>query len=178
MPALLRHPDSKGGEGLALDVEADRAGAGQLMLRFMVTGEVGRLSVPERAAPVRRDGLWRSTCFEAFVQTAGGGYLEINLASSTEWATYHFEGYRAGMEVAEGAMVTRIGSGVTGAGLELQAELDFGGEAVPPRGPWKLGLSAVLEDSEGLSYWALAHPGGKPDFHHPDSFVLELPEPP
>ena len=26
-----------------------------------------------------------------------------------------------------------------------------------------------------MSYWALAHPPGKPDFHHPDCFALELP---
>ena len=26
----------------------------------------------------------------------------------------------------------------------------------------------------GISYWALAHPPGKPDFHHADGFALEL----
>ena len=41
---------------------------------------------------------------------------------------------------------------------------------------WRLGLSAVIEDtSGGKSYWALAHPPGKPDFHHADCFALELP---
>jgi hypothetical protein len=38
----------------------------------------------------------------------------------------------------------------------------------------------VVEEKDGLlSYWALNHPPGKPDFHHPDAFVLELtiPEP-
>ncbi len=39
----------------------------------------------------------------------------------------------------------------------------------------RLALSAVIEDSDGgLSYWALAHPRGKPDFHHADSFALTL----
>jgi hypothetical protein len=39
----------------------------------------------------------------------------------------------------------------------------------------RLGLSAVVEASDGtLSYWALNHPVAKPDFHHPDSFALEL----
>src|SRR3546814_3736372 len=33
----------------------------------------------------------------------------------------------------------------------------------------KLALSAVIEELDGTkSYWALAHPPGKPDFHHPD----------
>ena len=36
-----------------------------------------------------------------------------------------------------------------------------------------------IEETDGtLSYWALAHPSPKPDFHHPDGFVLELPQPP
>jgi hypothetical protein len=39
-----------------------------------------------------------------------------------------------------------------------------------------LALAAVLEDRDGrLSYWALEHPSERPDFHHPNSFVLELP---
>ena len=41
-----------------------------------------------------------------------------------------------------------------------------------------LGLSAVLEDLNGeKTWWALAHAPDKPDFHHPDSFALELPAP-
>ena len=43
---------------------------------------------------------------------------------------------------------------------------------MPPLG---LGLSTVVEDNHGrLSYWALRHPSGKPDFHHPDTFALEI----
>jgi hypothetical protein len=40
---------------------------------------------------------------------------------------------------------------------------------------WRLGLSALIEDtSRRKSYWALAHPPGKPDFHHADCFAYEL----
>lgn len=43
-------------------------------------------------------------------------------------------------------------------------------------GPWLASLSAVIEEPHGTkSYWALAHRSDKPDFHDPDSFVLELP---
>ncbi|MFM9853586.1 MAG: hypothetical protein ACKVOJ_12400 [Sphingomonadaceae bacterium] len=42
--------------------------------------------------------------------------------------------------------------------------------------PWQIGLSAVIEETNGTkSYWALAHPPGTPDFHHPDCFALTLP---
>jgi hypothetical protein len=33
----------------------------------------------------------------------------------------------------------------------------------------------VIEETNGnKSYWALAHPAGKPDFHHADGFAYEL----
>ena len=39
----------------------------------------------------------------------------------------------------------------------------------------QLALAAVIEDHRGrLSYWALEHPVGKPDFHHPDGYTIEL----
>ena len=58
--------------------------------------------------------------------------------------------------------------------VELRAEVS----GLPDDGLWRVGLTAVVEDVEGrISYWALAHPGEKPDFHHPDSFVLELAPP-
>jgi hypothetical protein len=42
--------------------------------------------------------------------------------------------------------------------------------------PLLAGLSAIIEEADGTrSYWALAHPPGEPDFHHPDCFALELP---
>ena len=45
-----------------------------------------------------------------------------------------------------------------------------------PSGPRRIGLSTVIEATDGaISYWALAHPSDKPDFHHPDSFVLDIP---
>jgi hypothetical protein len=44
------------------------------------------------------------------------------------------------------------------------------------RAPARLGLTAVIEEADGTrSFWALAHPPGEPDFHHPDCILLELP---
>lgn len=52
----------------------------------------------------------------------------------------------------------------------------FEDAAFAAQGPWLASLSAVIEERHGAkSYWALAHGSDKPDFHHPDSFVLELP---
>src|ERR1019366_4823177 len=39
----------------------------------------------------------------------------------------------------------------------------------------RIALAAVIEDENGrLSYWGLRHPPGKPDFHHPNGFALEV----
>jgi hypothetical protein len=52
------------------------------------------------------------------------------------------------------------------AAVELPADLT---------GDLRLGITAVVEDNRGqLGYWALRHPGERPDFHHPDSFGFEL----
>ena len=59
--------------------------------------------------------------------------------------------------------------------LELRARL-----ALPQLvdAPGALGLSAVIEEASGAkSYWALAHPPGRPDFHHADGFAAELTPP-
>jgi hypothetical protein len=40
---------------------------------------------------------------------------------------------------------------------------------------WQIGASAVIEETNGTkSYWALAHPPGKADFHHSDCFAAVL----
>lgn len=117
----------------------------------------------------RVDGLWRTTCFEAFAGVSAG-YAEYNLSPSGAWAAYAFDDYRQGMSPLDQAapmIVTRRAADL----FVLTADV------VLPRGvDERIGLSAVIETLDGvISYWALAHPSDKPDFHHPDSFVLELP---
>jgi hypothetical protein len=58
----------------------------------------------------------------------------------------------------------------SGKSYTLQAALELDGLS----SPLHLGLSAVLEETNcRKSYWALAHPPGKVDFHHSDCFTLE-----
>jgi hypothetical protein len=59
--------------------------------------------------------------------------------------------------------------------FELHAALDLG-RLTENVADWRLGLSVVVEQTNGeISYWALAHPAGKPDFHHGDAFALLSP---
>lgn len=158
-----------------IEVNVARDGAGGLALRFVATGDIGRLVMPQAAARARADELWKQACFEAFVKPAGGeAYFEFNLSPSNRWAGYRFDGYRDGMTSPPGLALTHL-TQRTSAGLyELVATLDLtGGPAFDP--PWRLGLSAVIEETSGAkSYWALTHAPGKPDFHHPDSFASIL----
>ena len=168
---LRRHPDSRCGAATRIDVEIARR-AGNLVLRYIVTGRTIDLRLPPVVAPERTDGLWRHTCFEAFVRAApGAAYYEFNFAPSGQWAAYRFSGTRRGMRVAGGIGTPRIDVRSDGGCYQLQASLDLPGDAV-----WHVGLSAVIEEAGGgLSYWALAHPPGKPDFHHSDCFAFNLP---
>lgn len=164
---LHPHPSSAAGPIRALHVEIARDGL-RLWLRYMAEGDPGGVAWPEAAAPGRGDALWEHTCFEAFVST-DDGYREFNLSPSGQWASYGFSGYRTDMaEAAEVAVVEGLDGGDDYVALEATIEL--------PAGARRLGLSAVIAATDGTrTYWALAHPSDKPDFHHPDSFVLDLP---
>ena len=153
--------------GLTLDVEVRRRD-GVLSLEYTLAGAVETVGWPEEAVRARTDGLWQATCFEAFVRTAGG-YVEYNLSPSGAWAAYRFDGYREGMrdlEMPAPFIVTRSAPGQ----FVLTADVTLPEDAVEAAG-----LAAVIRGVDGaIGYWALAHPSDKPDFHHPDSFALEL----
>jgi hypothetical protein len=177
MPQTLRlHPDSSCFAVTHIKVEVLRPQAHRLVFAYVVSGNINDLAIPAVAAAARTDELWRHTCFEAFVGgSPGGAYYEFNFAPSTRWATYRFSGYRTGMRVATEIKAPQIsvGSSPDRYVLQASAELD---QALLSRGsPLRFGLAAVIEEISGnRSYWALAHPPGKADFHHSDCFALEV----
>jgi hypothetical protein len=172
---LRLHPDSRCLAAARVEVRVARPRADHLVLSYSVTGKMSDVRMPPVMPAARADDLWQHTCFEAFVRTSSGtAYYEFNFAPSTQWAAYRFDGYRNGMRAAEiGAPQIEIRSGpysyTLQASLELDRLPDLSREA-----SWRLGLSALIEDQSGMSYWALAHPPGKPDFHHADCFALEF----
>ncbi len=170
---MQRHPDGPSVD-LEIEVTVERTGVGLLSLDYRVVGNETRLRIPKRTAAERVDGLWAHTCFEAFVRTPGQeGYWEFNVSPSSQWAAYRFESYRSGMRDADLAP-PRIALAENRDVLEVRAEI----ERLPADRSWELGLAAVIEEEDGTkSYWALAHPPGEPDFHHPDCFALKLPAP-
>ena len=130
------------------------------------------------APPMRREGLWKTTCFEAFLMPGEGPeYVEFNFAPNEDWAAYAFSGRREGGH--ELAIEPPTFWHYNGRG-DVQALVNLHGVGMfAIDEPVKLGLSAVIEDRRGkLSYWALAHNGEAPDFHDPACFTARLAAPP
>lgn len=173
---LACHPQTPSQAIRGIDLVVGGTANGSVTLAFVLAGDVSALRIPDPRPCRRGRGLWQHTCCEAFVMAgAGPGYREFHFSPSGEWAVYAFRGYREGgeleVELDPGIVVRRSGDR-----LELDAEINP--RFLPAGRPLRLGLSAVVEDAEGmLSYWALRHPPGKPDFHHTDAFALQLVQP-
>jgi len=168
--SLEFHPDHPARAVKAVTVEFEPAHFG-FTLRYTIAGETADIVLPPPTPSRRADGLWATTCLEAFFRKPGeSGYLEFNFSPSTEWAAYGFDDYRAGMrplDIAHAPIISLIDRALM---LDVHVTLP-----IDPR-PWLAAFSAVIEEADGAkSYWALAHPPGPPDFHHPDCFALELP---
>jgi len=166
--ALILHPicDSPVQQ---IQVELTRPALDRLHLAYHLVGDLARLAIPEPGPSTRTNELWQHTCFEAFLD-AQGGYYEFNVAPSSQWAAYRFDGYRTGMRDA-----VLPDPAVEWAMVEGRATLSVA-LPLPPDATGPLGLSSVIEGESGArSFWALAHPPGPPDFHNAACFTAELP---
>jgi hypothetical protein len=169
---LICHPDTppRSVKRVRAGIAPNTMGLSQLEYRVFAGGE---LALPAPARPGRRDELWKTTCFEMFTRVDDEpGYQEYNFGPSRDWAAYDFTSHRKGRRDLTIAAPAISGWGdVTGYVLDVKMDLMslWASEC-------RIGLSAVIEEADGTkSYWALAHPPGEPDFHHPDCFALELP---
>jgi hypothetical protein len=173
---LRLHPDSACCAVTQVEVEIARPQTHNLILAYVVAGRISDVAMPPLAVATRMDELWRHTCFEAFIG-AGVAYYEFNFAPSRRWAAYRFSSYRTGMRVATEIDAPPISVQFSPERYTLQASLELDALLLPRDATLRLGLSAVIEENNGRrSYWALAHPAGKADFHHSDCFTLELSE--
>ncbi len=160
-----------------IEAKVDGSESGALAFSYTLIADIHQLRVPVTAAPRRVASLWRHSCFEAFFGVKGNpAYYEYNFSPSREWAAYRFRAYRDGGPIDDEVIAPNISVEQVADRLTLTATIRL--DCLPmiqAEAVLRIGLSAVIESNDGtLSYWALRHPAGKPDFHHADSFTLEL----
>jgi hypothetical protein len=174
---LVSHPDFPSPAVNEISVKVERPDSATLSLTFRASGLLTNVLIPDEVAPGFEDGLWRHSCFEAFLGNgADGAYTEFNLSPSGRYAAYRFDDYRAGMQPATDVQMHIVSMARGDDRLELCWLLQS--DALIQRTDWRLALTVVVEALDRTkSYWALAHAPGPPDFHNPDCFIATLPAP-
>jgi hypothetical protein len=171
---LACHPDTRSAAVRSVRVRA-ASESGSLKISYAIEGDVARLRIPPARLPRIAEKLWRHTCCEIFVARKGmAAYHEFNFSPSGEWAAYSFESYRKAVPLTDETVDPGISVRRSANELALEARVPL---PLKEKEKLLLALCVVIEDEDGgLSYWALRHPPGKPDFHHPDAFAMELDE--
>ena len=141
-----------------------------------------KIVLSESPSGGRHFNLWQQTCFEAFIQPAGGAkYYEINLSPAKAWNVFSFESYRApqpptevpGVEILK-FEVEGLAAGSTNlktfkANLKVQIKI-LGANFRQVNA--SLCSVVVLKDLQ-TTYWSTKHADQKANFHHFDSFTVE-----
>jgi len=170
------HPSTLREAALAIKALVRRPADAEMRITFRLDGDLSRIRIPAPRTPRIAGDLWQHTCFETFIAVEGqSAYHEFNFAPSGEWAVYEFSSYRNGSLLADEEMRPLIAVNSSDSRLELDAQVHLdrisrGYQAASLR----VGLAAVIEDNVGLSYWALRHPSGRPDFHDAHGFTMRL----
>ena len=177
---LMRHPQTDGNAVEEIRASVSWNHGEPIAFTYALKGELSRLRIPRFRQLPKSDRLWEHTCFEAFVAVKDNpAYYEFNFAPSGEWAVCAFRRYREPATPPKEKLAPEITVRRAGDSLQLDALVWVDRwQAIEPGARLSVALSAVIEDNRGmLSYWALKHPPGKPDFHHADAFALEIERP-
>jgi hypothetical protein len=163
--------------GFPLEITGAVARRAQILaLRLEIRGELASLALPEAAArPARRDGLWQETCLEFFLAPESfPQYWEFNLSPAGHWNIYGFRSYRQGMREEKAVAALPFTVTREPAALLFNLEVDVSG-FLPPNQTLNAAIAAVIKARDGaLTYWALTHPGPRPDFHRRDAFIITM----
>ena len=177
--SLKAHPQARNDAVRSIGVRVSRLQSGALTITYALDADLDRLRIPQSRLPRIGHRLWQHTCFEIFIRRKDiPAYHEFNFSPSGEWAAYTFERYREAAALGHDGLTPSIAVRSTAKKLELDVAMDLRRlSSQHTTHALTLAISAVIEARDGsLSYWALEHPPGKPDFHHSDAFVLELDE--
>ena len=147
----------------------------RLKITYRLAG-TSQLIIPEATdKPTRQYDLWEHTCFEFFLRLKNSTkYWEFNLSSAGHWNVFRFPDYRQDIaeEMAFASLPFEVIQQADLLQLDLEVNLD---KIIAGDRKLEVAITTVVEDKAGqLSYWALTHPGTEADFHHRDSFIIDL----
>jgi hypothetical protein len=141
-----------------------------LALRYEISDAHGLVAWPARATtPGRREELWRNTCCELFlVDSESQRYIEWNASPTGDWMVQGFRSYRERsdlpvIDLAPQAISTGVKPGlmILEYAVPLRAVRDTLGH---DSWQWRPNCVLLLNSGE-MTYWAIAHPADKADFH-------------
>lgn len=169
---LLAHPANPERFHERIDVGIEMGADGGLRLAYAIHGLNIDLRVPTPHAPAPHEALWQTTCCELFLGPTGqSSYREFNFSPSGQWAAYDFDDIRQRSSRPAALPAPRIDFSRSEDLMTLCVALPRA--ALPPAQALRIAVSVVLQTNDSnYGYWALMHPGAKPDFHHPAGFVL------
>jgi len=147
-----------------------------ISIMFQIIGEIDGLIIPEISQlPSRKDELWNTTCCELFIAKSGdAGYWEYNLSPSHDWAIFKFSNYRT--DKINDLSITGLDINTIidkDSKFELNTLLPLPDKLIGQN--LRIGISSVIQNKAGeLYYYALRHPGAKPDFHDRNCFTIQI----
>ncbi|SRR5258706_8576683 len=147
-----------------------------LSIHYSVHGDIENILLPISVAPARKDDLWKATCFEFFIAIKDQPqYWEFNMSTSGNWNVYTMDAYRQ-VNMREETVFTQLPFEFrkTSDKISLDISVDLN-PILQPENILELGITTIIQAQDGTeTYWALAHPDIKADFHLRESFVVEL----
>src|SRR5687768_16654194 len=128
------------------------------------------------AAPMRKDELWKTTCFEFFIAIKHKPqYWEFNISPSGDWNVYVMDAYRQ-VGMREETRIKRFPFELQKESRSLSLELAINLDPIIARERRiEVGVASVIQTLNGQeTHWALMHPRPEADFHLREGFVLEF----
>ena len=168
-------PFTAGSSELSIEARLEVQSNG-FLLSFEITGQGADqiLIQPRNPKPVRKNDLWKETCFECFLGVGNSKqYFEFNGSTTGDWALYAFDDYRNGMKdvpVASEPVMEKLEKEL--GKISLTWKIPYFTDAIIQ----SASVTSVIKSSSNaeIGYWALKHAGEKADFHLRESFVHRL----
>jgi hypothetical protein len=149
-------------------------GETSIMMKYILEGDFEDISFPLKSCdPIRKDELWKETCFEFFLgQFDSSKYYEYNFSPSGDWSCYQFLEYRSEPINEYLNFIPTVSSKQNAQCFTLSVNVPLPDNFKFNR---KLGISVITKDkAEKYCFWSLSHPRNIPDFHDRRAFSIDL----